>query len=87
MTSRDTGNVESDPNSPIFEHGELGDSSTFQSRFSDEEVSSFGEHGAGREVSPEEMMGRMGQAFVNAKKVTQEAVTRIIQLPRRRRAS
>ncbi len=85
MNSPVPGHKAGEPYSPIFEHGELGDTSNLHSRFSDDEVSAFGDQAGGREVSPEEMMGRMGQAFVNAKKLTQEEVTRIIQMQRRRR--
>lgn len=35
--------------------------------------------------NPEDLVGRMGQAFVNAKKLTQEEVSKIVQLQKQRR--
>lgn len=83
MTAFGRGGPVNDPNSPIFDHSESVDSTNHASRLSDDEISVFGDPGASREVSAEEMMGRMGQAFVNANKLSQEEVTRIIQLQRR----
>lgn len=61
------------------------DSTASDSQFPDsEQVSTFNQNG--HEVpSPEDLSNRMGQAFVNAGKLTQEDVTRIVQLQRRRR--
>ena len=67
---------------PIFENS-TDDTTAPTSRFGDGEDSRFSD--VNLEVSSEEMLGRMGQAFVNARKLTQDEVGQIVQLQRRSR--
>lgn len=74
-----------DENSPIFGEDEV-DGSRYTSHFSDSEfASNHGEVKPDAEPGADDLMGRMGQAFVNAQKLTQDEVIRIIQLQRRKR--
>ena len=70
---------------PLFDEGEE-DGSAYNSQFSDSEFSSVpGGVNVPAQPTAEELGGRMGQAFVNAQKLTQDEVIRIIQLQRRKR--
>lgn len=71
------------PLSPVFEHSEHADNSQFSQFAESELVSVFGD--PNRVPQPEDLTGRMGQAFVNAGKLTQDEVARIVQIQRRRR--
>lgn len=73
------------PNSPIFDDGD-GETGFAQSHFEDSApVSETGEQLTALLPNAEELAGRMGQAFVNARKLTQDEVIRIVQLQRRKR--
>lgn len=79
-----TNRVGQTPNTSIFDN--VGDSSFANSHFEDSlPVSQLGEQrDATLLPKEEELAGRMGQAFVNARKLTQEEVIRIVQLQRRK---
>lgn len=73
------------PNSPIFDDGD-GDTGFAHSHFEDSApASEAGEPRKALLPNAEELAGRMGQAFVSARKLTQEEVIRIVQLQRRKR--
>ena len=74
---------ESRPLSPVFEHSEQSDTSQVSQFAESELVSVFGD--PSKAPPPEDLTGRMGQAFVTAGKLTQEEVARIVQIQRRRR--
>lgn len=65
---------------PIFENS-TANSFVPSKDFSDSQESVIGE--GEPNSSPEDLVSRMGQAFVNAKKLTQEQVKKIVQLQRR----
>ncbi len=75
------------PNSPIFETGDGDlDASRYNSQFGDSEaMSTVTDEKLVATPGPDDLVGRMGQAFVNANKLTQDEVIRIIQLQQRRR--
>lgn len=64
---------------PIFENSTV-DSIAPVTQTGDAQESSFGD---GDALSPEDLVSRMGQAFVNANKLTQDQVAKIVQLQRR----
>jgi len=71
------------PLSPVFEHSDMGSISQ-ESQFVDSELVSVFSDPSQIQAS-EDVTGRMGQAFVNAGKLTQDEVARIIQIQRKRR--
>lgn len=83
MTDHNKSGHPSDGDSPVFEHSE-SDESIQTSQFSDSELVSVIGDGTG-DAQADDLTGRMGQAFVSAKKLTQEEVVRIVQLQRRKR--
>lgn len=76
---------------PISDHMHLFDEadergSDYSTQFGDSEaVSALGGSHIPIQPNATELGGRMGQAFVNARKLTQDEVVRIIQLQRRKR--
>jgi chain length determinant protein tyrosine kinase EpsG len=83
MTERDKPGHAPEGVSPLFQHSE-SEESIQTSQFRDSELVSMMGEGS-NEVSPDDLAGRMGQAFVNAKKLTQDEVVRIVRLQRRKR--
>jgi chain length determinant protein tyrosine kinase EpsG len=83
MTAESPASGRSSDMAPLFEHTEREPLGPI-SRFNDSETASAFGDGQGSS-SPEDLAGRMGQAFVQARKLTQDEVARVIQLQRRQR--